>query len=205
MQIKPANEAACGDLEAVFGARGPAAFCQCQRYKLAPGEAFSKFPREERRDRLREQTHCGEPGATSTSGLVAYVDGVPLGWCAVEPRTAYGGLQRVYRVPWEGRDEDRDDPAVWAVTCVFVRAGYRGKGVAYALAAAAVEHARARGARAVEAYPMRREVGIVATDEGHVGAESIFAAAGMAEVTRPGKRRLVMRLDFPEERPGAGT
>lgn len=29
----------------------------------------------------------------------------------------------------------------------------------------------------------------------HVGAQSIFAA-GMAEVSRPGKRRLVMRIDF---------
>ena len=70
MQIKPANEAACGDLDTVFGTRGPATFCQCQRYKLAPGEAFAKFPVEERRARLQEQTRCGRPGATATSGLV---------------------------------------------------------------------------------------------------------------------------------------
>jgi GNAT superfamily N-acetyltransferase len=203
MRIKPANEAACGDLEAVFGTRGPAALCQCQRYKLAPGEAFSKFPVDERRARLEEQTGCGRPDATSTSGIVAYLDGVPVGWCAVEPRMAYGGLLRVYRLPWEGRDEDREDPTVWAVTCVFVRAGHRGRGISYALAAAAIEHARRRGARAVEAYPMRREVGRVTTDEGHVGGESIFAAAGMVEVTRPGRRRLVMRIDFPELREGA--
>lgn len=30
----------------------------------------------------------------------------------------------------------------------------------------------------------------------HVGAQSIFTAAGMAEVSRPGKRRLGMRIDF---------
>ncbi len=201
MQIKPANEAACGDLDTVFGTRGPATFCQCQRYKLAPGEAFAKFPVEERRARLQEQTRCGRPGATATSGLVAYLDGTPVGWCAVEPRAAYGGLQRVYRVPWEGRDEDRDDPTVWAVTCVFVRSGFRRKGIAYALAAAAVEHARQRGARAVEAYPMRCEVGIVTSDEAHVGAESTFAAAGMVEVARPGKRRIVMRIDFADDVP----
>jgi GNAT superfamily N-acetyltransferase len=103
----------------------------------------------------------------------------------------------VYRTPWEGRSEDRSDDTVWAVTCVFVRAGYRKRGIAYALAAAAVAHAREHGARALEAYPMRTEVGEVTWNEIHVGAQSIFAAAGMTEVSRPGLRRSVMRIDFP--------
>jgi GNAT superfamily N-acetyltransferase len=199
--VGPANEASCDELLAVFGERGPAAGCYCQRYKLAPGEAFSKFPRRERAERLREQTRCGDPGSPTTSGLVAYLDGEPAGWCAVEPRPAYFGLLRVYRVPWEGRNEDRADDSVWSVTCVLVRAGYRKRGVAYALAQAAVEHARARGARALEAYPMRTETGEISWDEIHVGAESIFAAAGMREVSRPGKRRVVMRIDFPAAPP----
>jgi GNAT superfamily N-acetyltransferase len=194
--VVPASRAPCGELDAIFGERGPAAFCRCQRYKLAPGEAFSKFPVEERIQRLREQTRCGQPELGPTSGLVAYLDGTPAGWCAVEPRAAYFGLQRVYRVPWEGRDEDRADPSVWAVTCVLVRSGLRGRGIAYALADAAVAHARSDGARALEAYPMRTEVGEVTWDEIHVGTESIFAAAGMSEVSRPGKRRVVMRIDF---------
>jgi GNAT superfamily N-acetyltransferase len=194
--VVPANEAQCGELDAVFGERGPAAYCRCQRYKLAPGEAFSKFPVEERIQRLRAQTRCGQPASGSTSGLVAYLDGTPAGWCAVESRAAYFGLQRVYRVPWEGRSEDRADPSVWAVTCLRVRAGFRGRGIAYALAEAAVAHARGHGARALEAYPMRAEVGEVIWDEIHVGTESIFAAAGMSEVNRPGKRRVVMRIDF---------
>ena len=29
----------------------------------------------------------------------------PVGWHAVEPRTEYDGLLRVFRVPWDGRDE----------------------------------------------------------------------------------------------------
>jgi GNAT superfamily N-acetyltransferase len=176
--------------------------CQCQRYKLAPREAFSRFPAEERARRLREQTNPGNPDAEATTGIVAYLDGEPVGWCAVQPRTAYPGLLRVYRTPWEGRSEDKSDDTVWAVTCVFVRAGYRKRGIAYALAAAAVEHARARGARALEAYPMRSEIGEVTWDEIHVGSESIFVAAGMHEVSRPGVRRVVMRVDFADNRGG---
>jgi GNAT superfamily N-acetyltransferase len=196
-RIVPANEVDCGDLQAVFGARGSAAFCQCQRYKLRPREAFRKFPVEERARRLREQTACGHPESDTTSGLVAYLDGEPVGWCAIEPRSAYEGLARNNRVPWEGRSEDKSDDSVWAVTCVFVRAGYRGRGLAYALARAAVDHARGRGARALEAYPILTTPGQkISWDEIHVGTPGIFAAAGLAEINRPTKRRTVMRIDF---------
>ena len=196
IRVVPANEATWEDIAAVFGTRGSSSVCFCQRYKLHPGEAFSKSPAAERALRLRGQTNAGHPDADSTSGLIAYLGDEPVGWCAVEPRPAYFGLLRVYRTPWEGRTEDKADDSVWSVTCVLVRAGYRRRGIAYELARAAVDHARSRGARALEAYPMRTEAGEITWDEIHVGAQSVFAAAGMAQVNRPGKRRVVMRVDF---------
>jgi GNAT superfamily N-acetyltransferase len=197
LSIVPANEAGCEDLQTVFGARGSAAHCQCQRYKLAPREAFARFPVEERAHRLRGQTECGHPQSTTTSGLVAYLAGEPVGWCAVEPRPAYGGLVRNNRVPWEGRGEDKTDESVWAVTCVFTRAGFRGRGIAHALVRAAVDFARGRGARALEGYPLLTTPGQrISWDEIHVGSREFFAAAGFDEVSRPTKRRVVMRIDF---------
>ena len=129
-----------------------------------------------------------------TSGLVAYLDREPVGWCAVEPRPEYEGLLRVFRVPWDGRDEDKADDGVWAVTCLFARAGFRRRGVSRALARAAVAFARERGARAIEAYPIIATNAIA--EELHVGTPSVFADAGLVEVSRPTERRLVMRLDF---------
>lgn len=197
MRIVPANEASWNDLRAVFGTRGEAVKCQCQRYKLRPRESFGSFPSEMRADRLRRQTNCGSRRGSTTSGLVAYLDGEPVGWCAVEPRTAYPGLLRVYRVPWLGRAEDKTDAGVWAVTCFFTRAGYRRRGVSRALASAAIDFARERGARALEGYPMITQPGRdIAWGELHVGSRSIFAAAGFAEVSRPTPRRVVMRIDF---------
>jgi GNAT superfamily N-acetyltransferase len=194
ISIVPANEASWEDLEAIFGTRGAASVCWCQRYKLKPREAFRRFPVEERMRRLREQTECGHPASGTTSGLVAYLDGVPAGWCAVEPRPAFIGLVRNNRVPWEGRDEDRADESVWAVTCLFTRPGHRRRGVSRALAAAAVGFARDRGARALEAYPINTTD--VITEELHVGTVGVFAAAGLVEVGRPSKRRVVMRIEF---------
>jgi GNAT superfamily N-acetyltransferase len=197
LSIVPANRAACEDLQAIFGDRGSAAGCQCQRFKLAPREAFKSYPPEERALRLRAQTRCGQPRATTTSGLIAYLDSEPVGWCAVEPRPAYEGLLRVYRVPWEGRAEDKADETVWAVTCVLARAGFRRRGIGYALARATVDFARERGAGALEAYPMVTRPGDDITwGELHMGTRSMFAAAGFTEVVRPTPRRVVMRIDF---------
>ena len=194
LSVVPANEASCDDLQTLFGARGAAAWCQCQRYKLRPRESFRSFPVEERARRLREQTACGHPQSDRTSGLVAYLGAEPVGWCAVEPRTAYDGLLRVFRVPWDGRDEDKTDDTVWAVTCLFARAGFRRRGVSRALARAAVDFARKGGARAIEAYAITTKN--VIAEELHVGTPSVFADAGLVEVSRPTARRVVMRLDF---------
>jgi GNAT superfamily N-acetyltransferase len=196
IRVVPANEASCEDIAAIVGSRGVGAVCWCQRYKLAPREAFKTHPPEERAARMRAQTRCGETGSM-TSGLVAYLGAEPVGWCAVEPRPAYPGLLRAYRTPWQGRTEDRTDHGVWAVTCFLVRAGYRRQGVSRALAAATVEHARMHGARALEAYPMISQQGVEITwGEEHVGFSDVFAAAGFHEVSRPGTRRVVMRIDL---------
>jgi len=56
--------------------------------------------------------------------------------------------------PLGGRAEDRTDAGVWAVTCFVTRAGFRERGASRALARAAVGHARERGARALEGYPI---------------------------------------------------
>lgn len=191
----PANQASWEDLQTVYGTRGIASRCQCQRYKLRPREAFASFAVEERAHRLREQTDCGNRRARTTSGLVAYLDEEPVGWCAVEPRPAYSGLVRNNRVPWVGRAEDKTDDSVWAVTCLFTRAGFRKRGVGRALVRAATDFARDRGARAVEGYPMTTTANAL-VEELHVGTVGMFADAGYVETSRPTLRRAVMRVDF---------
>jgi len=195
ISVVPADEAGWDDLQAVFGPRGYAARCQCQKFKIRHGQ-WRSVSAAERTARLREQIGCGRRKGRGTRGLVAYLDGEPVGWCAVEPRTAYPRLLDS-PVPWAGRDEDPGDDSVWAVTCFVTRAGFRRRGVSYALARAAVDYARARGARALEGYAMITKPGQeVAWGELYVGSRSIFAAAGFSEVGRPTPRRVVMRIEF---------
>ncbi len=196
--VIPANQASWEDLQTVLGVRGYAAGCQCQRFKVGPAQ-WSGTTLPQRMLRLRSETHCDNPASPTTSGLVAYLDGEPVGWCAVEPRTAYPKLPPA-RVGWKARGEDKDDPTIWAVTCFATRAGFRRRGVTRVLVQAAVDFARRQGARALEGYPMITQPGEEITwGETHVGTKSIFAAAGFTEVAHPTLRRVVMRIDFPIE------
>ncbi len=196
IMVVPANKASWEDLKAIVGAvRCHAAQCYCQRLKI-PNSEWRWVGDEERANRLREQTNCGNAKARTTTGLVAYIDDEPVGWCSVEPRIRYANLMKT-RMPWTGRHEDKNDDSTWAVGCFVTRTGYRLRGVTYALASAAVDFARERGASSLEGYAMITEPGKQITwGELHVGSVRVFAAAGFEEVSRPSKRRVVMRIDF---------
>lgn len=196
--VVPASEASWEDLRAIFGNRGYAAYCQCQKLKFRDWAERHETSVAERMLRLETQTHCGKPGSPTTSGLVAYVDGEPVGWCAVEPRTAFPRL-RSSPVPWKGRSEDPADDGVWAITCFVTRAGFRRRGISRVLARAAVDFARERGARAIEGYPMIVDPGQEITwGELNVGSRTIFADAGFEEVGHPTLKRVVMRIELQD-------
>lgn len=184
--VRPISEALFGDLQTVLGTRGQAAFCQCQGYRLGWYAQHSDNV-SGRRELLRDQVIEGH-------GLLAYLDGEPVGWCSVAPRCDYGYLRQTI---WKGRNEDKADAGVWAVTCLVTRAGFRRQGVSRALVAHTIELARDGGAQAIEAYPMKPAPGKDVTwGELHVGKLSTFLQAGFEVVHVPSLRRAVVRYDF---------
>ncbi|PQZ94877.1 GNAT family N-acetyltransferase [Arthrobacter sp. MYb227] len=195
VRIVPANEVSGAELDLVFGSKGTAWDCQCQWFQN-PGKSFDALSVQERIQALHAQTQCGIPAAKTTSGLIAFLGDEPVGWCAVEPRTAYPRL-RSSRIVFGSREEDKDDESVWAAVCFVTRAGYRRRGISRALASAAVEFARSGGAQALEGYPLQLAAGQAPMwGELYVGSRSIFAEAGFTEVAHPTPRRFVMRIDF---------
>jgi GNAT superfamily N-acetyltransferase len=184
--VSPVSEATFDDVQTVLGDRGYAARCQCQRFRMGWYDHQSDNVAG-RRELLRDQVNEGH-------GLIAYLDSEPVGWCSVAPRSDYTYLRRP---TWTGRNEDKDDPSVWAVTCFVIRAGFRRQGISRALAGATIDLARDAGARAVEGYPMEPAPGKDVTwGDLHVGALSVFLAAGFRIVHKPSLRRAIVRFDF---------
>ncbi len=104
---------------------------------------------------------------------------------AVGPRERYGRIQR----SWVTKPVD--DVPVWSVVCFVIAKGHRGTGVATGLLSAAVNHARAHGAAAVEGYA---KDGDTADEFAWMGPMSLFAKAGFTEIARRSPTRPVMRL-----------
>jgi GNAT superfamily N-acetyltransferase len=68
--------------------------------------------------------------------------------------------------------------------CFVVRVGYRRRGVARALLHGAVEHARSRGARIVEGFPVDVVPGArVPVSAAFVGTVPLFESEGFERVT----------------------
>jgi GNAT superfamily N-acetyltransferase len=181
------------DVEAVMATRGDPARCWCQYFRLR-GAAWRESTRASNRAGLHSQVESDRP-----PGVLAYLDGAPVGWCRVAPRSAYPRLA-ASAVPSSVAASVGDADSIWAVVCFVVRVGQRRRGVAGPLLDAAVDLARRHGASIVEGYPVdpaARES--VSSSELYHGPLQVFRRAGFAEVARPYPGRAVVRrtLDPP--------
>lgn len=104
----------------------------------------------------------------STTGVVAYVDGVVAGFCNASARDQY---------PDKSGESDR---GVGSIVCFVVAPPFRGHGVQRALLAGAVEMLANRGFEYAEAYPIRTAEN---TSSAFVGTLRLFENHGFDVVS----------------------
>ena len=180
--IHPATAARWRDVEKLFGQNGACAGCWCQWWRRR-GAAWREGQGAKNKSALRALVQSRGPAP----GLLAYAGREPVGWLALAPRADYVRLahSRVLAPV--------DENPVWSLTCFFVRADWRGGGVARALLAAAGAFAKKHGARELEAYPVdtrgERRPGLWL----YTGTAELFARAGFSEVARRSPTRPILR------------
>jgi GNAT superfamily N-acetyltransferase len=187
--VHPLTPARWPDLEAVFNARGCsiARGCWCMHYRrsgtspdLGPGKTQGA---RSRRDLKALASQDPPPG------LIGYEGGTPVGWVSLGPREDFARLRRSQVM------KPVDEQPVWSVICFVVPSGHRNRGVARALLAGAVQYARQRDVRLLEAYPVDTAV----TPDGEslwFGTKTMYDDAGFVEVARRKPGRPVMRLQL---------
>jgi GNAT superfamily N-acetyltransferase len=182
LEIHPLTRDRWDDLVTLFDRPGDPKGCWCMFYRLR-GRDFEQRWGEGNKAAFREVVAAGPP-----PGLLAYRDGVPVGWCAVAPRETFPRVlhSRVLR------PED-DARACWAVVCFYVQRSERHGGVAAALLEAAVAFAADHGATVLEGYPKDTEGTRKHANELFVGSMSMFAEAGFEEAGRRSPQRPIMR------------
>jgi len=137
------------------------------------------------RDQNREALRALAASEVSP-GLIGYVDGAPVGWISLGPREDYLKLRRSSVM------KPVDDTEVWSIVCTFVDKAHRGEGLQRRLLAAAIDYARDKGVRMLEAYPVDKD------ERSHddfmfFGSRSLYERAGFKEVVRRSPTRVVMR------------
>jgi GNAT superfamily N-acetyltransferase len=85
--------------------------------------------------------------AGKAQGLLAYIDGRPVGWCNAQPRANFVNM-RSYRVALT----DLGEP-VGSIMCFVVSPEYRGRDVCTALLRATCDKFRRDGLQIAEGYP----------------------------------------------------
>jgi GNAT superfamily N-acetyltransferase len=185
IEVRPAH-----DFEGMATMLGPkkpeSSVCWCLSWRLSSKENRS-LAGVARADKVREL--CARPVAP---GVLAYLDGEPVGWAGIAPRSELHPFEHSRKIPHV------DDLPAWSLWCLRVRPGYRGRGVTRALIEGGVDYARENGAPVVESYPVDNRGGKVDTTMAFVGTRAMFERAGFAKVADTdsvsgGIPRIVMR------------
>ena len=186
IDVRPATD--FDDVRTMLGPRrADANVCWCLSYRI-PSTKNVALRGPARGEKVAELMERGP------LGVLAYDGDEVVGWAAVAPRagTTFARNRKIPHV---------DDADVWAVWCIRVRPGHRGKGISHALLAGAVEYARAHGAPAIEGYPVDNAGEQVDQTMAYVGTRALFERAGFrkaADTTSVinGFPRLLMRLEL---------
>lgn len=181
LSFHPLTQKLWRDFELLFGSHGACGGCWCMFWKLR-GKNYSENVGDTAR-----QMQKSVVDAKTVPGLLAYSEGYPIGWIAIEPRSQYP------RLAYSRALKPVDDQEVWSVTCFFVEKKHRRKGITIELLKAAVAHAKKHGAKIVEGYPID-----VKKNEAppfvFTGTASAFKQAGFEEVMRHKPNRPIFRF-----------
>lgn len=140
LKILPVTESLWPQLEQLFGKSGACNGCWCMYWRI--GADYHKRDRVLNKKDLQKLISSGRP-----SGLLAFVDDVPAGWCQLTPRQD---------LPWltkNGYGNFNTAKNVWCISCFFIKAGFRKKGLTTELIKEAIKQAKKSNAELLEAYP----------------------------------------------------
>ena len=187
LEIHPVTPERWRDLEMLFkggaipGDSLAGGGCWCMEWRLRPSQ-WAKQLGEANRKAMKRIVASGE-----IPGLLAYVNGEPVGWCSVAPRDRFARLERSRKL------KRVDDQPVWSVVCFFVAEPFRGQGLMVKLLRAAIDYTRDLGSMIVEGYPVEPLIAKLSGASGFTGIVSAFREAGFVEVARRSARQPIMR------------
>lgn len=187
MDIVPLTADLWPAFEDLFGKQGACYGCWCTYFRLPPA-ARRDNDSARKREIMKARIEAGPP-----PGLLAFDGEQATGWMQIGPRADVPEWNNAGRGSAPLEAADAGDPAVWAISCFFLRSKARGRGLTHRLVERGIAYARDSGARLLEACPMdlsrdSRSIGLF------VGSSRVFEKAGFSRVVERKPGRPLVRL-----------
>jgi len=182
LTFKPVTLAEWPDLQTLFSEPGVQNGCWCMYWRVRRAD-FNRYFGESHRLAMQALIASG-----CIPGILAYLEGIPVGWCSVAPREAFSTLERsptLKRV---------DNQPVWSITCFYIARAQRLRGMTSDLIEAAITYATNQGARIIEAYPLIPEETVEPRYERYTGVISTYLKLGFTIAAQRSACRPVMRF-----------
>ena len=181
LTFKPLSAQTWDDFERLFREHGIQDGCWCMYWRARREDCQRQYG-EGNRKAFKSLVDAGK-----VTGLLAYLDYLPIAWCSISPRAEVPVVERSPTL------KPVDAEAVWSIVCFFVSKLYRRQGMTQILIEQALVFARQHGAKIVEAYPLRTQISKMLQYERFMGIQSTFERLGFKVVIQRSERRPVMR------------
>ena len=172
LRILPLTVSRFTDLATLFAGGGDPRWCWCSYFRFRGRDWTNSTAETNRADLAARADDDPAPG------LLAYRDEAVVGWVGTGPRETFE------RLAFSKVLAPVDDLPVWSIVCFVVARRARRQGVARALLAGAIDHARRHGATHLEAYPVDTGGGRISSANAYHGTLRMFEEAGFEVVER---------------------
>ena len=141
LRFDPLTSANWKQFEILMGEKGGCGNCWCMFFRL-PYKVFQGNKPDGNKRMMKGLVNKSQP-----QGLIASLNKQPVGWIALAPREDYMKLEdsRVFK--------RIDAKPVWSITCFFIKKEFRRMGLSQQLIKGAVDFAKKKKIKTLEAYP----------------------------------------------------
>lgn len=133
--IRPLTVNTWNDFVSLMGTDAQCTECWCLNHRMPAGCPTGAAAQGKMKELTAEQ---------KVHGLLAFEAQECVGWVGIDPMGALGG----HDCQATGKEHE------WSIHCLFVKEGFRGKGVSGLLIQSAVAFAKGKGARLISAFPI---------------------------------------------------
>jgi predicted GNAT family acetyltransferase len=184
LEFAPLTVSNWASFETLMGEKGGCGNCWCMYFRL-PYKTFQDNKPDGNKKLMKKLVNKGKP-----QGLIASMNKQPVGWIAMAPREDYLklGNSRVFK--------PIDNKPVWSITCFFIKKELRHQGLSQQLIKGAIDFAKKKKIKTLEAYPAIPYAEKVPYPFLWVGVLSSFINNGFEIARQHSKSRAMVRIEL---------